>query len=201
MTAWLEQYALDDPIEQLRRWLKTAEQRGITLSEGMALATVDAAGRPSCRVVLLKALDEAGLVFYTNYESRKAAELDANNHACATFWWADLERQVRVEGVTERTDSATSDAYHAVRPRGSQISAWASPQSQPIADRPALEQLADRFAARFEGSDVPRPPYWGGYRLKPSRIEFWQGQARRLHDRLRYDRGPDGQWSITRLAP
>ncbi len=200
MSALLEQYAHPDPIAQLQRWLKTAEQAGLTLSEGMALSTVGADGQPASRVVLLKAVDQRGLVFYTNYDSRKAAELDAHPRAALLFWWPDLERQVRLEGSVERTDGATSDAYFLSRPRGSRISAWASPQSRIVTGRPELQALSDEYEARFDGREVTRPPYWGGYRLVPARVEFWQGRARRLHDRLRYER--DGEaWSIVRLAP
>ena len=197
----LEQYVLDEPMAQLRRWWQTAEQQGLTLAEGMVLATVGADGRPSARVVLLKQLDAAGLVFYTNYQSRKAVELDARPDASVVFWWPELERQVRVMGQVERVDAATSDAYFASRPRGSRISAWASPQSQAVADRPALDALADAAEARFATGDVARPPFWGGYRLRPETVEFWQGRARRLHDRLRYERQAGGQWTLVRLAP
>ena len=197
----LEQYVLDEPMAQLERWWQTAEQQGLTLAEGMVLATVGADGRPAARVVLLKHLDAAGLVFYTNYQSRKASELDAHPDASVVFWWPELERQVRVEGRVERVDAATSDAYFASRPRGSRICAWASPQSQTVADRPALDALADAAEARFATGDVPRPPFWGGYRLRPETVEFWQGRARRLHDRLRYECKASGEWAIVRLAP
>ncbi len=201
MRELLEQYVDDEPTDLLARWWKTAQQHDLTLAEGMILSTVSDDGCPSARAVLLKHLDVDGLVFYTNYDSRKARELTANANACATFWWPDLERQVRVEGTVERVDAATSDAYHARRPRGSQISAWASPQSEVVADRPSLDALSDIAEAQFADGDVPRPPFWGGYRLRPRRVEFWQGRARRLHDRLVYSRGPDGDWIIERLAP
>mgnify|MGYP002636829301 CR=1 FL=1 len=197
----LESTVLDEPMAQLQRWWKTAEQQGLTLAEGMVLATVGPDGRPSARVVLLKHLDQAGLVFYTNYSSRKAAELDAHPAASVVFWWPELERQVRVEGQVEKVDAATSDAYFASRPRGSRISAWASPQSQVVPDRPTLDGMAEAAETRFATGDVPRPPFWGGYRLRPEIVEFWQGRARRLHDRLRYRRSADGTWSLERLAP
>lgn len=201
MRELLEQYCLDDPLAFLERWWKTAEQQGLTLAEGMALSTVGADGRPSSRLVLLKGLDAEGLLFYSNYTSRKASELAHNPQAALLFWWPDLERQVRVEGRVEKTDAATSDAYFHSRPRGSRISAWASPQSQVVPDRATLERLSDELEARFEGQEVPRPAFWGGYRLRPDRMEFWQGRARRLHDRLRYLRNDDGSWRIERLAP
>lgn len=197
----LESTVLDEPMAQLQRWWKTAEQQGLTLPEGMVLATVGADGRPSARVVLLKHLDAAGPVFYTNYSSRKAGELDAHPAASVVFWWPELERQVRVEGQVEKVDAATSDAYFASRPRGSRISAWASPQSQVVPDRPTLDSMSEAAETRFATEDVPRPPFWGGYRLRPEIVEFWQGRARRLHDRLRYRRSGDGTWSLERLAP
>ena len=201
MRELLEQYVLDEPMAQLERWWRTAEQHDLTLPEGMVLATVGADGRPSARVVLLKQLDAEGLVFYTNYGSRKGAELDARPSGTVVVWWPELERQVRVEGQVERVDAATSDAYFASRPRGSRISAWASPQSQEVSDRPSLDALADAAETRFADGEVPRPDFWGGYRLRPERVEFWQGRAKRLHDRLRYHREEDGTWSIHRLAP
>ncbi len=201
MRELLEQYLEDEPTDLLARWLQTAEQQGLTLAEGMVLSTVGADGQPSARLVLLKQLDVAGPVFYTNYDSRKARELTVNANACLTFWWPDLERQVRVEGRVERVDGATSDAYFASRPRGSRLSAWASPQSQVVADRPTLDAMSTEVEQRFGQGDVPRPAFWGGYRLRPQRVEFWQGRARRLHDRLRYTRLDEGGWTIERLAP
>ncbi len=201
MRELLEQYLEDEPTDLLARWWRTAQQQGLTLAEGMVLSTVGADGRPSARLVLLKQLDARGPVFYTNYNSRKARELAGNDRACLTFWWPDMERQVRVEGRVERVDAANSDAYFASRPRGSCLSAWASPQSDVVADRPTLDAMSDEVEARFADGDVPRPPFWGGYRLRPERVEFWQGRARRLHDRLVYTRLPQGGWAIERLAP
>ncbi|HEV2220981.1 MAG TPA: pyridoxamine 5'-phosphate oxidase, partial [Casimicrobiaceae bacterium] len=165
----------------------------------MTLASVDGAGRPAARIVLLKGVDERGLVFYTNYESRKGRELAAGRHACLLFFWVELERQVRVEGVVERVSDAQSDAYFAMRPRASQLGAWASPQSAAIAGRDWLLAQYAACEARFPGA-VPRPAHWGGIRVIPDRFEFWQGRLSRLHDRLEWRRADEG-WIIDRLAP
>jgi pyridoxamine 5'-phosphate oxidase len=189
-----------DPIRQFAHWFRDAIEAKIPLAEGMTLATVDDEGRPSARVVLLKDFDERGFTFYTNYRSRKAIELDRNPHAALCFWWGPLERQVRIEGRVERVAEGESDAYFATRPRGSQIGAWASPQSSPIESREELETTAFALIEEYAGKDVPRPPHWGGYRLHPSALEFWQNRDDRLHDRFRYERIKDG-WKITRLGP
>jgi len=189
-----------DPLEQFARWFEEARAAPILEPNGMTLATVDASGQPSARTVLLKGIDRRGLAFYTNLESRKARELAANPKAALLFWWPAQGRQVRFEGVIERVDDAEADAYFASRPRGSQIGAWASAQSTVVADRAALEAAEREIAARFEGGAVPRPPFWGGFRLVPERVEFWQGRLNRLHDRLRYTRRGDG-WELERLAP
>lgn len=165
----------------------------------MTLATVDATGRPAARIVLLKGVDARGFVFHTNYASRKGRDLDADPRVALLFFWAELERQVRIEGTAERASAAESDAYFAARPRGSQISAWASPQSAPVPDRAWLEMQVAAVQARF-ASDVPRPSNWGGIRVVPSRFEFWQGRESRLHDRLVWTREGD-RWTIGRLAP
>jgi pyridoxamine 5'-phosphate oxidase len=166
----------------------------------MTLATVDAGGQPAARTVLLKSIDRRGLTFYTNLDSRKARELAANARAALLFWWPPHARQVRFEGKIEPVSDSEADAYFATRPRGSQIGAWASAQSRVIADRAALEAAEQEIEARFAGGPVPRPPFWGGYRLLPERVEFWQGRINRLHDRLRYTcRGKN--WQIERLAP
>lgn len=190
----------DDPIDLFRGWYDDAEASGLLLPESMTLATASPDGAPSARMVLLKGVDERGFQFFTNYGSRKAGELDSNPRAALCFHWSVLERQVRVEGAVERLSSEDSAAYFATRPRGSQVGAWASRQSQPIADRRQLETQVAEAEARFDGEDVPLPPHWGGYRLDPARIEFWQGKASRLHDRLVYTREGEG-WAVTRLQP
>ncbi len=189
-----------DPIAQFRTWFAEAEATGQRNVNAMTLATVDPAGRPSARMVLLKEIDARGFVFYSNYESRKAGDLGTNPYAALLFYWLPLDRQVRIEGVTERIDAADSDAYFATRPLESRIGAIASPQSRVIASREDLE--ARVAAARAASGDAPpRPAHWGGYRVIPERIEFWQGQASRLHDRVRYQRDGDGGWQVDRLAP
>jgi len=190
-----------DPLVLFRSWLDEAIAAGIHLAEAMTLATATREGRPSARLVLLKQADERGFVFYTNYNSRKAAELDANPQASLVFYWPQFERQVRVEGTVEKTSAAESDAYFKTRPRESQIGALASPQSQVIPSREYLEQQAGELEEFYEGRDVKRPSHWGGYRLRAERIEFWKGRPSRLHDRIVYERGPDESWSISRLAP
>jgi pyridoxamine 5'-phosphate oxidase len=189
-----------DPLEQFRRWFDEARDLGLPEPNAMTLATVDASGQPAARTVLLKGTDHRGLTFFTNLESRKARELAANPRAALVFWWQPQARQVRFEGAIETVAEAEADAYFASRPRGSQIGAWASAQSAAIADRAALETAEREIAARFAEAEVPRPPFWGGYRLVPARVEFWQGRRNRLHDRLCYVR--DGRrWRIERLAP
>ncbi|MBL8061251.1 MAG: pyridoxamine 5'-phosphate oxidase [Chthonomonas sp.] len=181
-----------DPILQLAQWLDDATSAGEIEPSAMCLAT-SLDGRPSCRMVLLRDLNRWGLVFYTNYLSRKGLELEVNPHASVCFWWRGLERQVRVEGTVYRVDEEESDAYFASRPRESQVSSIVSPQSQVIANREDLELAASQI------TDTSRPEHWGGYRLKPDAFEFWQGRAARLHDRFRYSGGP--AWVIERLAP
>jgi pyridoxamine 5'-phosphate oxidase len=189
-----------DPLEQFARWFDEARNAPILEPNAMTLATVDAAGQPSARTVLLKAVDRRGVTFYTNLESRKARELAVNARAALLFWWPPQGRQVRFEGEIERVDDAEADAYFATRPRGSQIGAWASAQSTVVADRAALDAAEREMAARFADGPVPRPPFWGGYRLVPTGVEFWQGRINRLHDRLRYTRRGD-HWDLERLAP
>jgi pyridoxamine 5'-phosphate oxidase len=189
-----------DPITQFEAWFETAKQGGVHEPNGMVLATVDADGQPSSRVVLLKIVDQRGLAFFTNLESRKGRALAANPKAAATFWWGPLERQVRFEGVIEPVAAAEADTYFQSRPEGSRIGAWASPQSRVIENRTALEALEQAATARFAGGTIPRPPHWGGYRLVPHAAEFWQGRQNRLHDRFRYHRSGD-DWTLERLAP
>lgn len=192
----------DSPLIQFRTWLEEALASQLPEPNAMHLATVSPSGQPSGRIVLLKGLDETGFVFFTNYESRKAEELARHDLASLTFFWAELERQVRVEGQTERIAAAESDAYFQSRPRGSRIGAWASPQSTVIEDRQVLEHNQQRLEEQY-GIDgfIPRPPHWGGYRLVPNRVEFWQGRSSRLHDRILYTALPDGTWRKARLAP
>lgn len=190
-----------DPMQQWRRWHFDALESGLIEPNAMSLATVDARGVPDARIVLVRGADERGLTFYTNYTSAKSRQLDANPVAAATFGWLELHRQVRVRGAVVRVDDAESDAYFDTRPRGSQIGAWASPQSQPIGGRSDLDVLVAEQMARFgDDEPVPRPPHWGGWRLVPDEWEFWQGRASRLHDRVHY-RLADDTWHRTRLAP
>ncbi len=190
-----------DPLEQFLRWYREAEEAGLRYPNAMALATATRDGRPSVRMVLLRGADEQGFVFYTNFESRKGVELAANPRAALLFYWEPLERQVRIEGQVERVSDGEADEYFATRPYGSQLSAWVSAQSQPIASREELEQRHRAFADQFPEGAVPRPPFWGGFRVRPERYEFWQGRPDRLHDRFCYERQSDGSWSIVRLQP
>lgn len=188
-----------DPTDQFRMWLAQAQQTEPFDATAAALATATAEGRPSGRMVLLKSVDARGFVFYTNYTSRKGNQLDANPHAAMVFFWSSVYRQVTVEGPAERVASDESDAYFASRPRGSQLSAWASPQSTPIA-RAELERRYAELDATYTNADVPRPPFWGGYRIVPELVVFWQGRPNRLHDRFCY-RKEGTTWQIERLGP
>lgn len=188
-----------DPFRQFERWFGEALAASLPLPNAMTLATVTPEGRPSARVVLLKGVDRGGFVFYTNYRSRKGRELQARAYACLVFMWSDLERQVRVEGRVEKVTAEESSAYYASRPAGARLSAWASSQSERVRHRGELEDALQE-ARRHHGEHPPRPEHWGGYRVIPDQMEFWQGRADRLHDRLLYVRG-DGGWRIERLAP
>jgi pyridoxamine 5'-phosphate oxidase len=197
----LDEKTIDrDPIKQFQLWFNDAIAAGLPLPEAMTLATATPDGKPSARMVLLKQVDHDGFVFFTNYQSAKAEQLDANPYAALVFYWAILDRQVRVEGSVVRTSAQESRDYFKTRPRESQIGAWASAQSQAIGSREVLEQRAQELEAWYGDREIDCPEYWGGYRLKPERIEFWKSRVGRLHDRILYERNATG-WSITRLAP
>ena len=195
-----EKHVEADPIRQFQLWFQQALDAKVPEPNAMTLATVDEQGQPSARIVLVKGADERGFVFFTNYESRKGQDLAINPRASLLFYWIELERQVRIEGTVEKTSAEESDAYFASRPVGSRIGAWASEQSREIASRTMLEEREKAFAERF-GANPPRPPQWGGYRLVPARVEFWQGRPSRLHDRILYTRQADASWRISRLSP
>ena len=193
-----------DPLVEFARWFAEAQDARVPDPNAMTLATASAAGAPSARIVLLKAFDERGFVFFTDYRSRKGAELEANPRAALVFWWHELERQVRITGTVSRTSREDSDRYYRSRPLGSRLGAWASHQSQVIAGRGALEADLQEVERRYGDGDVPLPPHWGGYRVDPEVVEFWQGRESRLHDRIRYSResGSDERgWRIERLSP
>jgi len=194
-----EAHADPDPLRQFERWFEDALRAKLPLPNAMTLATASADGAPTARIVLLKGIDGGGFVFYTNYRSRKAREIEAKSSACLLFLWSDLERQVRVEGDVEKVSARESDEYYVTRPLGARHSAWASEQSEKVPSRQVLEKAMEAVKNRH-GSNPPRPPHWGGYRLLPRAIEFWQGRADRLHDRLLYERA-DAGWKIQRLAP
>jgi pyridoxamine 5'-phosphate oxidase len=194
-----EREMLADPIAQFQVWMADAVSAGLLRPDAMTLATAGRDGRPSARMVLLRGCDERGFVFFTNYRSRKAKELTDNPAAALVFYWAELERQVRVEGAITRTSAEESDAYFATRPLESRYSAVISPQSEVVESRDFLVRKVDELRAKVQGGPVPRPEFWGGFRLNPQVIEFWQGQPGRLHDRIRYRRGRP--WTIERLGP
>ena len=190
-----------NPVSQFKSWFADAAATGMHLPEAMTLATSTREGKPAARMLLLKQADDRGFVFYTNYRSTKARELDQNPFAALVFYWPQLERQVRVEGSVSRVSARESDEYFRTRPRESQIGALASPQSEVIENREVLERRFRELEESYRDREVDRPEHWGGYRLKPARIEFWKGRRGRLHDRIVYDLQPDGSWSIKRLAP
>lgn len=189
-----------DPFKQFDLWFQSAKDCGIVLPESMTVSTVDENGHPSCRVVLLKELNEEGFVFFTNYGSRKSQELDNNTHVALTFHWNILQRQVRIQGTVEKLSTEASNEYFQSRMRGSRIGAWASKQSSKLESREELEERVKYFKDKFSGKEVPLPEFWGGYLVRPTSIEFWQGKADRLHDRFNYVKDGDN-WHVDRLAP
>lgn len=192
---------LDSPIAQFEKWLNEAIEGKALEPNAMTLATVGKDGWPSARIVLLKGIDENGFLFYTNYQSKKAQQMAENPKAALVFCWLEMERQVRIEGEIELAEPSTSDNYYQSRPKGSRIGAWVSPQSESINSRELLDKRVGEMNTLFEGEEnIPRPPFWGGYRLKPRKIEFWQGRSSRLHDRIAYHHH-QGEWKIERLAP
>ncbi len=191
----------DNPIAQFSKWWDEATASDITEINAMTLATVSPEGKPEARIVLLKGFDEKGFIFFTNYDSAKGKEMAANPYAALVFFWKELERQVRVEGKVEKVSAEESDAYFNSRPIGSRVGAWASPQSQVIKSRTEIEEKWKINQEKFSGSKIPRPSFWGGYRVKPTSIEFWQGRSSRLHDRLRYRQNEAKNWLLERLAP
>jgi pyridoxamine 5'-phosphate oxidase len=190
-----------DPLVQFQKWFEEALNSQLLEPSAMTLATADKEGRPSGRIVLLKAVDERGFVFFTNYESRKGRELAANPHASLVAYWPELERQICIAGTVSKVARAESEKYFALRPRGGQLGAWASKQSSNVPDRAFLEKRLQEVESQFVNRDVETPPYWGGYVLAPERIEFWQGRPNRLHDRFQYSKLADASWRIERLSP
>src|ERR1700758_261470 len=190
-----------DPIKQFGNWFTATIEAGIRDVNAMSLATAGTDGRPSVRIVLLKGFDQDGFVFFTNYESEKGVQLDANPYAALAFYWIELDRQIRISGKAERISREESQTYFHARPVGSQLSAWASRQSEVLDGRRVLDARMAEMTERFGDKPIPLPPHWGGYRLKPNKMEFWQGRPNRLHDRFRYTRQEDGSWLIERLAP
>jgi pyridoxamine 5'-phosphate oxidase len=196
----VESEVAKDPFAQFSVWWEEAVQSAIVEVNAMALSTVSPEGKPSSRIVLLKGYTEEGFVFFTNYTSDKGKQIEQNQHVSLLFFWKELERQVRIEGTASKIATEESDAYFNSRPVGSRLGAWASPQSQKIADRAILDQELEKITAEFQEHEITRPPHWGGYRVEPTKIEFWQGRSSRLHDRILYEQ-VDQQWQICRLAP
>jgi pyridoxamine 5'-phosphate oxidase len=197
----LETDVVHNPFEQFNKWWDDALKSEIDEVNAMTLATADMDAMPSARIVLLKGFDEKGFVFFTNYNSQKGSELAQNNRACLVFFWKELERQVRVSGIAEKISMEENIAYFNSRPDGSKIGAWASPQSLVVAGKALLKETFDYYRERFKHGEIPKPPNWGGYRIKPFKIEFWQGRPNRLHDRILYSKTQDGIWKFERLAP
>jgi pyridoxamine 5'-phosphate oxidase len=189
------------PVAQFGKWWDDAVKSKIDEVNAMTLATVNEAGVPSARIVLLKGYDENGFIFFTNYNSNKGSELEKNPNACLVFFWKELERQVRITGIAEKISTEDSIAYFNSRPDGSKIGAWASPQSLAVAGKAWLKETFDFYRERFKHGEIPKPPHWGGYRVKPVKVEFWQGRPSRMHDRIQYTLQADGNWGIERLAP
>ena len=195
-----ENNVASNPIEQFAKWWNDAIESEIVEVNAMTLATSTKDGKPSARIVLLKGFEESGFIFFTNYESKKGEVISENPKAALIFFWKEIERQVRIEGTVEKISAEESDAYFFSRPEGSRIGAWASPQSKIINGRKILEDNAEKYTGEFKNS-IPRPPHWGGYRVMPQLIEFWQGRSNRLHDRIQYTKTDDGSWKVDRLAP
>jgi pyridoxamine-phosphate oxidase len=196
-----EQDVLKDPIQQFALWFDNALEAKVQEPNAMTLATASKKGIPSARIVLLKGFDPEGFIFYTNYESHKGKELKENPHGALVFFWHDLERQVRIEGKIKKVKAGESDLYFHSRPKESRLGAWASPQSQVIEDRQILEETFEELVSSYEHTEPPRPDFWGGYRLIPNKIEFWQGRPSRMHDRILFKKSAKGNWKVVRLAP
>lgn len=191
----------NSPIIQFEKWWKDATESAILEMNAMTVASTGNDGMPDARIVLLKGVDEKGFVFFTNYNSAKSKQLEQNGNCCLLFFWKELERQVRITGVAEKISATESIAYFNSRPEGSKLGAWASPQSMVVAGKAMLIETYQYYAERFKHGEIPKPPHWGGYRVRPVRIEFWQGRPSRMHDRILYTKAPEGNWKIERLAP
>lgn len=191
----------NSPVIQFEKWWKDATDTAILEMNAMTVATTGNDGMPDARIVLLKGVDEKGFVFFTNYNSTKSKQLEQNGNCCLLFFWKELERQVRITGVAEKISATESITYFNSRPEGSKLGAWASPQSTVVAGKAMLIETYQYYAERFKHGEIPKPPHWGGYRVKPVRIEFWQGRPSRMHDRILYTKAPEGNWKIERLAP